>query len=409
VLGIVLAVISILANFVKREALDEDHFRNTAEELIADTAIRNAVAAAMVETLYAKVDVSAELKDQLPENLQSLSGPIAGIARDAADTAARQILGRPRVQSLFVGLAATSQQQLVKVLENKSELLDTTNGNVVLDIRPLVVQLGERFEVINNVEQRIPQDAGKITILESDELDTAQSLTQALKVVADWIWALVLVCWVAAVWLVRGRRRREVRAVGIGLAVTGVLLLAIRSIAGNYIVDKVVVTESVKPAAENVWEIITDSLAASAWSAFAAGLLIVLGTWLAGTGRTAVVLRTELAPRLRRAEVAWPAFAILLVLLLWILPIQDWKNGVIFVVFAIVGFEVLRRQVSREMPAVEGSLLLDGLRDRLGGVRDSVGKPRPSRTDELERLAKLRADGALTEEEFAAAKAELFV
>jgi hypothetical protein len=60
------------------------------------------------------------------------------------------------------------------------------------------------------------------------------------------------------------------------------------------------------------------------------------------------------------------------------------------------------------MPAVEGSAFLDGIRDRVAHVREPGGEARPSRTDELERLAKLRTDGALTEEEFAAAKAELF-
>src|SRR4029079_7343295 len=124
VLGIVFLVISLLSNFVKREALDEDNFRTTAEELIADDAIRNQIASAMVETLYANVDVSGQLKDQLPSNLQSLSGPIAGVARDAAERGARQVLARPRVQQLFVGLASTAQTELVKVLENKTEALD---------------------------------------------------------------------------------------------------------------------------------------------------------------------------------------------------------------------------------------------------------------------------------------------
>ena len=110
-----------------------------------------------------------------------------------------------------------------------------------------------------------------------------------------------------------GRRRREVRAIGIGIVVTGVLLLVIRSVAGNYIVDKVVVTESVKPAVDQVWEIITDSLAASAWNAIcrrpARGPRRLAGR----AGQAAVAARRELAPRLRRPEVAWPVFAVLLV------------------------------------------------------------------------------------------------
>ena len=117
-----------------------------------------------------------------------------------------------------------------------------------------MIQLGERFQFISNLEQRIPPDAGQITILRSDQLSTAQNVTQWLKAVADWIWILVIVFWAAAIWIVPGRRRREVRAVGWGIAITGVLLLIIRSVAGHYIVDKVVAAESVKPAVQQVWE-----------------------------------------------------------------------------------------------------------------------------------------------------------
>jgi hypothetical protein len=77
VLAILLVVVSVLANFVKREALDESQFRDTSRELIADPRVRDQVATTLVDQLYANVDVSAALQERLPPNLQPLAGPIA--------------------------------------------------------------------------------------------------------------------------------------------------------------------------------------------------------------------------------------------------------------------------------------------------------------------------------------------
>jgi hypothetical protein len=161
----VLLVVSLFANFVKREALDEDTFRQTSQELVANDEIRDQVAATMVEQLYANVDVAARLEARLPENLQPLAAPLAGLSREAIDRAARELLGRPRVQRLFVASASLSQEQVVKVLEGETTALQTAGGNVVLDLRPLVVQLGDRFGFLGDLSEQLPPDAGRITIL----------------------------------------------------------------------------------------------------------------------------------------------------------------------------------------------------------------------------------------------------
>ena len=87
VVGIVLAIVSALANFVRYEALDESQFNETSRLLIANEEIQSQVAGALVNGLYENIDVSAELADQLPPNLQALAGPIAGISRELADRA----------------------------------------------------------------------------------------------------------------------------------------------------------------------------------------------------------------------------------------------------------------------------------------------------------------------------------
>ena len=229
---------------------------------------------------------------------------------------------------------------------------------------------------------------------------------------ASWVWVLALACWAGALWLVPGRRDRELRAIGVGLVVAALLLLVIRAVAGAYVVDHVVATEAVEPAAREVWEIVTDGLAASAWVAVCVGVLGVLGTWLVGGGKRAVALRRRLAPHGQHPEIAYSALAVLLVAVLWLLPAQALRTDLLLVALAVGGTELLRRQLARETPAGVPLEVLHELRDefgeRLAGLRASIGGPQPSRVDQLERLAKLHADGALTDEEFAAAKADLF-
>jgi hypothetical protein len=348
ILGVLLTVVSILSTYVKREALDKGQFENTAQELIADPAIQQQVAAVMVDSLYANVDVSSELKQKLPENLQALAAPIAGLSRELADRAAQELLTRPRIQTTFVTLASASQSQLVKVLRGDTQAVSTTGGKVVLDLPPLVIRLGDRFGFVENLSGRLPEGSAQITILDSDNLSTAQNITHWLEQIANFVWILALACWFGAIWLARGRRRQEVRSLGIGLMAVGVLVLLARWLAGKYIVDQVVVSDSVRPAVSSAWDIITDSLAAAGWVVLIGGALTVAGAWLVGPSEHPTKARAALAPIMNRWEIAWGAFVVVMALILWALPIQVFRTSVILVVLGAIGFFILRRQVLAE-------------------------------------------------------------
>ena len=144
-------------------------------------------------------------------------------------------------------MTALSQEQFVKVLHGETKVVATSGGDVVLDLRPLVLRLGDRFDFVSNLADKIPQDSAQVTILKSDDLKTAQNVTHWLEQIANFVWILAVAAWVGAIWLARGRRRQEVRSLGIGLAVVGVLVLLARWVAGKYFVDNIVVSESVGP------------------------------------------------------------------------------------------------------------------------------------------------------------------
>lgn len=407
IVGVLLTTISILAVFVKREALDESTFKQTSSELIANSTIRAEVASTMADALYANVDVSQLLEEKLPDNLQGLAGPIAGLSQEYAARAADELLSRPRVQTLFVESTSLAQAQFIDVLHGDTGALETSGGNVVLDLRPLVLRLGDRFNFVTNLAGRVPQDSAQVTLIASDDLDMAQRVVHWLEVVANWIWIPALAAWIAAFLLVKGRRRQELRAIGIGLAVAGTAVLVIRALAGGYFVDHVVKTDSVRPAAEEAWRIITDGLAQSAWGVVVLGVLAALGAWVAGPGRHATTFRRWIAPALRRAEVAWVVFAAGILLLVWVLPLNRLLITTLLVVLAGIGYEVLRRQTAAEFPDSASPDVVGAARSTLAAVRPKAAPSAPSTTDELEKLASLHAAGRLTDDEYAAAKARL--
>jgi hypothetical protein len=408
VLSILLVVVSLLANFVKREALDTSVFRETAREIIADPAIRTQVAATAADTLYTYVDVRQELEDKLPPNLQGLAGPIAGATSEVVVRVADGLLARPRVQSLFVESATVAHRQLIRVLEDEGVAVSTAGGNVVLDLRPIVLALGERFGLGDNLAERLPENASQIQILQSDQLETAQDATGILKTAANWIWVLVLVLWAAAIWLTAGRRRIEVRAVAVGLVVAGLLVVAVRGLGGRYVVNDLVQTDGVRPAADAVWSILTDRLATAAWLVVLIGAVALLGVWLTGPGRRANAVQRALAPYLRRWDIAYGAYVVLLLLFLWVFPWGQFRNVFIVILLSLIGFESVRRLTAHAYPDGVATDVWAGLKKRFGGEgeRPEAGAP-ASTAAELEQLGRLRADGVLTEEEFAAAKAKL--
>jgi hypothetical protein len=349
VIGILLVVISALANYVKRQALDESNFRTTARQLVSDRTITDQLALTLVDELYSNTDVAATLEQKLPPNLQQLAVPLAGLARNAADSAAKELLTRPKVQELFVGAASRAQQLFVAVLDGDTTRLQTTNGDVVLDLHPILLRLADRFNIDDG---NISPTAGQIRILQSDQLKTGQRLTRALRFVASWIWALALVAWAGAIWLARGRRRLEVRAIAIGFLAAGVLILIVRGFSERYFVNHLIKSDSVRPSGQHAFEIITNLLKGAGWTAVIVGIVAMVGVWLSGPGRRAGQARQTLAPHLSGAGIYAATIGGYL-LLLWWRPTPQfgyWLNVLIFFVLLMIGTEVLRRQLARERP-----------------------------------------------------------
>ncbi len=356
VVGALFAILALLAGYVRYQALDTDTVEATAGELIADQEIRDEIAATLVDQLFANVDVEAALQERLPEDQRGLAGPIAGAVRIGADRAAVQLLERPRAQELWVRGITESHRNLIRVLKDEGERVSTEGGNVVLDLRPLIIQLGERVAIVGRIDQRLlaNPDAGRITIIESDQLELAQDITRILDFLGLWLWIVPIALWALAVWLAEGRRRDILQMIGFAAILAGLIVLVVKRIAGSILVDELATTESVEQAAGDAWDILTGLLRDGGLTLMGIGVLLLVAVWIAGPSQYATDTREWLAPHIARAELAFGGAAALLALLVWWGPTaqtQRWQLILVTAVLLGLGVEVLRRQTAREFPS----------------------------------------------------------
>ena len=177
------------------------------------------------------------------------------------------------------------------------------------------------------------------------------------------MWILALAFWIAAVFIARDRRK-EVRAIAFGFVLIGVLLLVMRRVAGNYLVDQLSSAASDEDAIHRTWDILTRLLVDAAWAAIAAGVIALIGVWLIGPSKRGTEARRWLSPYLENPWLAFGGTAfIFLLLVVWgpISYVQRIPTLVAFAALAGLGVQVLRRQAARDVPAgEEGELSAKG-------------------------------------------------
>jgi hypothetical protein len=427
VLGLLLAVVSLLSVYVRFELFDHSTFRATSTRLLQSEAIQRQLAASAVEAVYANVDVATVIRSQLPEAQRGLAVPLAAGFRALAERFSTQLLARPQVQRRLVASLDGSHELLVRLLENKGRFTRVEGGVVYVDLTRLVDDLADRLGLPASVAQRIPSSASRIDVIESDELGTTQRAVRLLDFLAGWLWVFVLVSWTIAVYLVPRRRREELRAIAVGLVLVGALVLVVRRLVGNYVVDHLVTTESVKPAAEDAYAIVTRNLRDAGRTDLAAGVVALIGVWLAGPRERAQLALRSLAPYLRRPVLAYGIYGLVwLLLLFWGPTVQFRRPRYIVVLFVLgaVGLEILRRLAQRRHPKVEPTGIGAALEEWWASFSSSRRKapeptagptpvaplaPAVTEAAQLESLAALHDAGKLTDEEFSTAKKRVLV
>jgi hypothetical protein len=413
VLGVIFGVVAVLSVWVNRQLLNSENWADTSTQVLSDKDVQQQLSAFIVDQVYSNVDVAAEVERGLPPRAKPLVAPVVGGLRTLAERLTVEILQRPRVQSAWYTANKLTAQQFLDIAEGKSQVITTSGGAVVLDLRPIVLQLVERLGLPAAVAQKIPPTAGKLRIMSAEQVDNVSTLVRTLRVLAFILPWLMVGCFALAIYLARGRRRRTILIVGWALVLTGALVLIARNLIGDLVVDSLAKNDAVRPAAESVWSITTHMLRDIAQAVIIAAIPLLIAAWLAGPRRVATSLRRSAAPWLREQPVAvYTFFAVLAALIVLWGPIPATQKVVpviVMLIALVIGIEALRRQTAEEFPDATSDDSMASLRGLSGRVTGRSGAASGS-TDPivgLERLTALREQGALDEQEFQSAKAQL--
>jgi hypothetical protein len=437
VLGSVLAFLSVFAIWTERQALDTEDWVDTSGKLIQNQKIREAVANYLVDQLYENVNVEKELKDLLPGETKELAGPVSGGLRQVAGTGAEAILKSSTAQSLWQEANRTAHEQLLEVLEEKEGTVSTAEGKVSLNLGSLVTNLANQVGIGENLAEKLPPDAGQITILRSDQLKTAQDIVVAVKGLALLLSLLTFLCFGLAIYLAREGRWVTVLLCGVGLISAGFAVVVARQVAGGIVVNQLVDEQSVKPAAEAAWSIGTSLMTSIATTVIVVGVFFCVAGWLASPTGSARSSRRVLAPTLRHHPgYLYAALAIVVGIYFLGAPTQNLRTFLTTLAIAglaAFGIHELRRQTAEEFPGASYDEVFGGAKDRVvEAVKDanlgeraaklrlpemrrpptassaeSPAADEDARLERLERLAALHEKGVLSDEELAAEKARV--
>ena len=347
-LGVDPSAISQIQAFIQQSSTELKQRLTTIQSKIESTRATLSQAQAGTLTPQAQQNLTTLETDaaQLRTTVASLQQKIAGIQPKApAQLQSRLSDLQGRLAKLDIRLT-TVQGQAAAVIKVPSQ------ANII-KLDPTLATLQTR--VTDLLNRQAVQHPGEIVIMKSSGLSGLQDLVRVLRNLGFVLPVLALLLYLAAIYLASGWRRETLIAAGGGILGAALLVLLVRRVIGNGVIDSVASSDAVKPAISSVWNIISAGLRDRAVFVLVIGLGFIGGGLLAGPGRHEVAVRRFLAPYLReRPVVVYAVLAFIFLLWLTLLPtINNFGQVLVVLVLlglAVWGVEILRRQTAREFP-----------------------------------------------------------
>jgi len=291
VVGCILAPLSVLSVWMKTTLLDTDRYVSTVTPLADDPDVQQALATRITNALLENTDIESRITDALPTKAGFAAPAIAAGLEQYVHAAALKLVQSDQFDKLWTEANARAHPQIVALLEgDEGKRISTKNGQIVLKLGPVAEKVQGVLEkagidVFSSSSGSTPQ----IVLISSEDLKSAQGITDLLQKLAWVLPVLTILAFGVAIGL-SGNRRRTVLRSALGLALGMGLLLAVLNAGRHFYLDALPATVS-RPAATAVYEQLLSFLRLSLRTGFVLAIVVALGAWLAGPGSFATKLR----------------------------------------------------------------------------------------------------------------------
>jgi hypothetical protein len=312
VVGCVLTPLAGLAVWTNNQVSNTERFVRSISPLIENPDVQARLTDRVTDTIFEYVDVQGladdgidalvdqGLPDQLGDRLQALTPTLASaVVGFVHDKVAELVASEAFVSAWNTALRA-AHQQIDAILSGESQSIVVEGDSVYLDMAPFIDLAKERLSAAGlTAVDLVPEVHPTVRLANADTLVRAQTAYTTLNTVAGVLPWIVLLLFVAGVFLARNRLRALV-GVGLGLVLSLLVLGAGLLVARSLLVGAV--PAGAAPATASGFDIVVTYLRLGLRALMVLGLVIALAGFLAGKSDTAVGIRRWTAGRLHRVR-----------------------------------------------------------------------------------------------------------
>jgi hypothetical protein len=339
VLAALVGAVAIVSIWANGQLLDTRSWVSVSGRLLESPEVKHRVAAFLAEELVAEAEAQLAAAGE-----DEAAAVVLPRLRRHGTELAEGVMRTPQFRVVWLRANRIGHRELLRVLDEEA-VTRGANGRVVVDLTPALRELADQIgrgdlarELgAGNLGELVEPGAARIEVLEADELERAQDAVRAVRHLPLPATLAALALFALALLLGRARLSRTCLAAGLALAAAGALALLARQLAGEEIVDRLLVRDADRAAAEAAWRVATSTVSDLGGGAIGLGLVIAIWALLCGESAPARGCRRALAPLLRSALARlWMLVvaALLFVILLALAPVAVFETPLGAALFA---------------------------------------------------------------------------